>query len=65
VLSGQDDGAHTDHLALNAAAALVVTDKAADLRSGVALAKELIRSGAAMKSFESYRSATIALKGDA
>ena len=38
---------------LNAAAALVVTDKAVDLKEGIQLAGESIDSGAAMNALES------------
>jgi anthranilate phosphoribosyltransferase len=41
------DGAYRDIVLLNAAAALIVADKADDLKSGVAMAKEAIDSGAA------------------
>lgn len=41
------DGAYRDIVLLNAAAALIVADKADDLRSGVAMAREAIDSGAA------------------
>lgn len=41
------EGAYRDIVLLNAAAALIVADKADDLRSGVAMAREAIDSGAA------------------
>lgn len=41
------EGAYRDIVLLNAAAALIVADKADDLKSGVAMAKEAIDSGAA------------------
>jgi anthranilate phosphoribosyltransferase len=41
-------GAYRDAVLLNAAAALVVADRAADLKEGVALARESIDSGAAL-----------------
>lgn len=62
VLQGNNTGAHRDHLALNAAAGLVVTGKVASLREGVCQALELIESGAAWRSFESYRMATQSLR---
>ena len=46
LLSGEA-GAYRDAVLLNAAAALVVAGKAADLRDGVAMARESIDSGAA------------------
>jgi anthranilate phosphoribosyltransferase len=45
-------GAYRDIVLLNAAAALVVADKAADLKSGVALAAESIASGKAKAALE-------------
>jgi anthranilate phosphoribosyltransferase len=44
-----ETGAFRDIVLLNAAAALVVADKAADLKSGAALAAEAIDSGSAMR----------------
>lgn len=41
------EGAYRDIVLLNAAAALIVADKADDLKSGVAMAKEAIDTGAA------------------
>lgn len=41
------EGAYRDIVLLNAAAALIVADRADDLKSGVAMAKEAIDSGAA------------------
>lgn len=41
------EGAYRDIVLLNAAAALIVADKADDLKSGVAMAREAIDSGAA------------------
>jgi anthranilate phosphoribosyltransferase len=46
VLAG-DHGAHRNIVVLNAGAALVVADRAADLAEGIALAEESIDSGAA------------------
>ena len=65
VLQGFDQGPHRDHLAFNAAAGLVVTGRAETLESGVRSALALIESGAAWRSFESYRAATVALKEQA
>ncbi|WP_376873819.1 anthranilate phosphoribosyltransferase [Albirhodobacter sp. R86504] len=47
VLAGEQ-GAYTDAVLLNAAAALVIADKASDLKGGVEMARESIASGAAM-----------------
>ncbi|NVO26912.1 anthranilate phosphoribosyltransferase [Donghicola sp. C2-DW-16] len=51
-------GAYRDAVLLNAAAALVVADKASDLKEGVALAAESIDSGAAMKAVETLAKIT-------
>ena len=51
VLEGQQN-AFRDIVLLNAAAALIVADKADDLRSGVGLAAEAIESGAAVTTLE-------------
>ncbi|MCE5971979.1 anthranilate phosphoribosyltransferase [Sinirhodobacter sp. WL0062] len=45
-------GAYRDAVLLNAAAALVVADKATDLKQGVAIAAESIDSGKALKTVE-------------
>ncbi len=52
VLAGQDWGPRRDVVLLNAAAALVVGRKAADLATGVALATESVDSGAALAALE-------------
>ena len=60
-LLGVLDGEHgpkRDIVLLNAAAALVVADKAADLREGLALAAQSIDSGAAMGALERFRIVT-------
>lgn len=49
ILGGKDRGARRDIVLLNAAAALVVAEKANDFDSGWKLAAELIDSGAAME----------------
>ena len=57
LLSGQD-GALRDIVALNAAAALVAGDKAADLQSGVALAKAHMDDGSALKQVDALITAS-------
>ena len=57
LLSGQD-GALRDIVALNAAAALVAGDKAADLQSGVALAKAHMDDGSALKQVDALIAAS-------
>lgn len=51
-------GAYRDAVLLNAAAALVVADKAADLKAGVEIARESIDSGAAKVKVEALARAT-------
>ncbi len=51
LLDGKD-GAYRDAVLLNAAAALVVADRAADLRDGARMAAESIDSGAAKRAVE-------------
>ena len=57
ILDGEK-GPKRDIVLLNAAAALVVADKAADLREGMQLAARSIDSGAAMNALEVFRSTT-------
>jgi anthranilate phosphoribosyltransferase len=56
-------GAYRDAVLLNAAAALVVADKAADLKSGVEIAAESIDSGKAKRAVERLAAITSAAKG--
>jgi len=51
-------GPYRDTVLLNAAAALIVAGKAADLREGVALAGRSIASGAALAALETLRRET-------
>ncbi|MDR3537231.1 MAG: anthranilate phosphoribosyltransferase [Acetobacteraceae bacterium] len=51
-------GPYRDTVLLNAAAALVVADRAADLREGVAIARDAIASGAALAALETLRRET-------
>ena len=62
VLDGEK-GPRRDIVLLNAAAALVVAEKAADLRSGIELAAKSIDSGAAMNALERFKSVTQELAG--
>jgi anthranilate phosphoribosyltransferase len=48
-------GAYRDTVLLNAAAALIVADRAGSLREGVALAEHAIASGAALAALDSLR----------
>ncbi|MEE3071686.1 MAG: anthranilate phosphoribosyltransferase, partial [Pseudomonadota bacterium] len=57
-----EKGAYRDAVLLNTAAALVVADKAADLKEGVAQAEASIDSGAAMKSVETLAKITSGAK---
>lgn len=54
ILGGREQGAKRDAVLINAAAGLYVADKAADLRDGVELAKELIDSGRALEQLERF-----------
>jgi anthranilate phosphoribosyltransferase len=54
VLRGAN-GAYRDHVLLNAAAALIVAGRAADLRDGVDQAARAIASGAALNALETMR----------
>ncbi|HTS17969.1 MAG TPA: anthranilate phosphoribosyltransferase [Verrucomicrobiae bacterium] len=58
VLGGKDRGARRDIVLLNAAAALVVAEKATDFAGAWALAAELIDSGAARERLERFVAAT-------
>lgn len=58
VLDGDVDTPHARHVALNAGAGFVVAGRAASLADGVAMAREVIASGAARALFERYRQAT-------
>ena len=51
-------GPYRDTVLLNAAAALIVAGRAADLREGVALAGRSIASGAALAALETLRRET-------
>lgn len=62
VLDGEK-GPKRDIVLLNASAALVVADKAADLREGIQIAARSIDSGAAMNALEAFRSTTQELAG--
>jgi anthranilate phosphoribosyltransferase len=57
-LLGGAHGAYRDAVLLNAAAALVIADRAADLRDGVTMARESIDSGAARAKVEALARAT-------
>jgi anthranilate phosphoribosyltransferase len=54
VLGGKDRGARRDIVLLNAAAALVVAERASDFASGWTLAAELIDSGKALQRLERF-----------
>jgi anthranilate phosphoribosyltransferase len=58
VLSGKDRSARRDIVLLNAAAALVVSDKVDDFESGWQRAAELIDSGAALDKLKQFIAAT-------
>ncbi len=52
ILTGEDQGARRDIVLLNAAAALVAADHAADLHEGLHLARQSLESGAALARLE-------------
>lgn len=55
ILGGHTHGARRDTVALNAAAAFYIAGRVNTIAEGVALAQELIDSGAALKTLEAYR----------
>lgn len=55
ILEGHTHGARRDTVVLNAAAAFYITGRVNTIAEGVALAQELIDSGAALKTLEAYR----------
>jgi len=55
ILEGEETGAKHDVVALNAGAALVVAGRVDDLRAGVELAADTIRTGAAREQLERLR----------
>ncbi|MCL2024134.1 MAG: anthranilate phosphoribosyltransferase [Oscillospiraceae bacterium] len=55
VLDGTITGPHRDAIVLNAAGALIVGEKAADFPAGIALAQQLIDSGAALTKLNELR----------
>ena len=59
ILSGSLDGPKRDMVLLNAAAGLVVANKAPDLSEGVALAAELVDSGAAKEILAKWQAFSI------
>ncbi len=54
LLNGEIHGAKRDVVLLNAGAALYLADKAADIEAGIALADDLLNSGAAAEKLEVY-----------
>lgn len=52
ILAGEDIPARTDVVLLNAGAALYAADAASDIATGIEMARESIRSGAALKKLE-------------
>ena len=55
VLNGAKDTAAFDAVVINSAGVLWCAEKTTDLREGIALAKELLLSGAAKRCFEAWR----------
>jgi anthranilate phosphoribosyltransferase len=54
VILGRDDGPRSDIICLNAAPVLYVTGKARDLREGIAIARQALRTGAAAKKLRAW-----------
>ncbi len=52
ILSGEDVAARTDVVLLNAGAALYAADAAADISAGIEMARESIKTGAALKKLD-------------
>lgn len=59
ILEGKDQSVRRDMVIFNAAAGLVIAGKAKDLLTGVTEAKEVIKSGKALKKLNQIRAATI------
>lgn len=55
ILEGHTHGARRDTVVLNAAAAFYITGRVNTIAEGITLANELIDSGAALKTLETYR----------
>ncbi len=62
ILDGSERGPHRDHLILNAAGGLLVAGRVEDLRAGVALAAELIDTGAVSDRLARFQRAAVALE---
>ena len=58
VFSGKLTGPHRDAVVLNAAGALMIGDKADTFQQGIALANELIESGAALQKLQQLQQAS-------
>lgn len=54
VLVGAAGPAYTEHVALNAGAGLFVTERAASIAQGVAIARELLADGSAKRAFDRF-----------
>nr|MDD6336016.1 anthranilate phosphoribosyltransferase [bacterium] len=65
VFSGRDTGPRRDAILLNAGGALYIGEKAATLEQGVALARDIIASGAAMDKLTALQRASHAVAGEA
>ncbi|PJF48314.1 MAG: anthranilate phosphoribosyltransferase [Chloroflexi bacterium] len=64
ILSGEDVQARCDVVLLNAGAALYAADAAPDIATGIEMARESIRSGAALKKLEALIALSQKLGGD-
>ncbi len=64
ILGGREESAAAEAVAVNAAAALWVAEKAADLEGGLEMARELLRSGAGLAILESLGKRSMEITGD-
>jgi anthranilate phosphoribosyltransferase len=62
VLSGEERGAPSTHVALNAAAGFWASGRADSLAEGLEMAREVLASGAALALLERYRQESRALR---
>lgn len=65
VLAGHERGPRAEHTALNAGAGFWVAGRAASLRDGISLARDILRDGAAIELLSHYIAASNRLRGAA
>jgi anthranilate phosphoribosyltransferase len=64
ILAGEERSAASEAVAINAGAALYVAERASDLRSGSVMARDILRSGAALGILEALAHRSEELAGD-